>query len=140
MCGRFVRRQKPEIYAGLFGVDSIPAGPSYNVAPSQDVAAVRMQGEHREAVLLRWGLVPPWSKDGKSIAINARAETVADRPAFRTAFQKRRCLVLADGYYEWLTEGKTKRPYFFHLKDGQPFAFAGLWEPPWHGADSSAPT
>jgi putative SOS response-associated peptidase YedK len=91
-----------------------------------------MNGDDREAVLLRWGLVPSWSKDGKALAINARADTVASKPAFRTAFRKRRCLVLADGYYEWKTEGNAKRPFYFHLRDDQPFAFAGLWER-WQG-------
>jgi putative SOS response-associated peptidase YedK len=139
MCGRFARYQKPSVYAELFGVESLPAGPSYNVAPSQDVAAVRTNGHDRECVLLRWGPVPSWSKDGKSIAINARAETAAGKPAFRSAFRKRRCLVLADGYYEWKAEGKVKRPFFFHRRDGQPFAFAGLWEC-WHVPDGPAET
>jgi putative SOS response-associated peptidase YedK len=98
-----------------------------------------MNGDNRECVLLRWGLVPSWSKDGKAVAINARSETAAGKPAFRTAFRKRRCLVLADGYYEWKAEGKMKRPFFFHRRDGQPLAFAGLWES-WHGHDGPAET
>jgi putative SOS response-associated peptidase YedK len=133
MCGRFARFQKPSVYAELFGMESVPAGPGYNVAPSQEVVAIRLVGDHREAVLLRWGLVPPWSRNGKSLAINARADTVASKPAFR----KRRCLVPADGYYEWKAEGKAKRPFYFHRRDGQPLAFAGLWEV-WNGPDGPA--
>jgi putative SOS response-associated peptidase YedK len=128
MCGRFVRHTKPSVYATLFEVDSVPAGPSYNVAPTQPVAAVRLADDHRECVLLRWGMIPFWAKDKKTNFINARAETVVEKPAFRNALNKRRCLVLADGYYEWRTEGKTKVPFYFHLGDDQPFAFAGLWD------------
>jgi putative SOS response-associated peptidase YedK len=134
MCGRFVRHTKPSVYATLFEVDSVPAGPSYNVAPTQSVAAVRMQHDRRECVLLRWGMIPFWAKDKKTSYINARAETVIEKPAFRAALNKRRCLVLADGYFEWRTEGKAKQPFFFHLRDNQPFAFAGLWDC-WKGAD-----
>jgi putative SOS response-associated peptidase YedK len=132
MCGRFVRHQKPSIYSETFEVESIPAGSSYNIAPTQPVAAVRMQGDHRECVLMRWGLIPFWSKDIKNSFINARAETVLQKPAFRNSAKKRRCLVLADGYYEWKTEGKAKQPYYFHLRDDRPFAFAGLWDR-WQG-------
>jgi putative SOS response-associated peptidase YedK len=98
-----------------------------------------MNGDEREGVLLSWGLVPSWSKDGKALSINARADTVASKPAFRSAFRKRRCLVLADGYFEWKTEGKVKRPFFFHLRDDRPFAFAGLWER-WQGPDQPVET
>lgn len=134
MCGRFVRHTKPSVYATLFEVDSVPAGPSYNIAPTQPVAAVRMQDDRRQCVLLRWGMIPFWAKDKKTSYINARAETVIAKPAFRNALNKRRCLVLADGYYEWRTEGKAKQPFYFHLRDGQPFAFAGLWDC-WKGAE-----
>lgn len=84
----------------------------------------------REAVLLRWGLIPSWSKDPKTgnIMINARAETIAEKPTFKSPLKRRRCLVIADGFYEWKKEGKTKQPHFIHLKDDGPFAFAGLWE------------
>lgn len=88
----------------------------------------------RELALFHWGLIPSWAKD-KKIAystINARGDTVADKPAFRSAFKSRRCLILADGYYEWITEGKKKLPLHYHRRDGRPFAFAGLWET-WHG-------
>ncbi len=134
MCGRFVRHTKPSVYATLFEVDAVPAGPSYNVAPTEPVAAVRMHDDRRECVLLRWGMIPFWAKDKKTSYINARAETVITKPAFRNALAKRRCLVLADGFYEWRTEGKSKQPFFFHLRDDQPFAFAGLWDC-WKGAD-----
>jgi putative SOS response-associated peptidase YedK len=92
----------------------------------------------RECVLLRWGLIPGWAKDPAIGArlINARAETVAEKPAFRAAFRRRRCLVLADGFYEWQKSAKRKQPFFFHLRDDRPFAFAGLWES-WEGGDNS---
>jgi putative SOS response-associated peptidase YedK len=97
MCGRFVRHTKPSVYATLFEVDSVPGGPSYNIAPTQPVAAVRVQDGHRECALLRWGLVPSWSKDGKPF-INARGDTVATKPTFRGPLKRHRCLILADGY------------------------------------------
>ena len=81
---------------------------------------------------MRWGLIPSWAKDKKMAQINARADTAASKPTFRTAFKKRRCLILADGYYEWKKLGKEKQPYFYRMKDDQPFTFAGLWET-WHG-------
>ncbi len=139
MCGRFVRHTKPSVYASMFEVDAVPAGSSYNVAPTQEVATVRLHDGHRECVLLRWGMIPFWSKDGKNKQINARAETVVEKPAFRNSLKKRRCLVLADGYYEWRTEGKIKHPYYFHLRDDQPFAFAGLWDC-WKGGDAPLET
>jgi putative SOS response-associated peptidase YedK len=139
MCGRFVRHTKPSVYATLFEVDSVPGGPSYNIAPTQPVAAVRIQDDHRECALLRWGLVPSWSKDGKPF-INARGETVATKPTFRGPFKRRRCLILADGYYEWkATGGKVKQPYYYHLRGDQPFAFAGLWDQ-WNGPDGPVET
>lgn len=104
----------------------------YNIAPTQAVAAVRRSAStgERELAMLHWGLVPAWSKDAKMAGamINARAETVAEKPAFRSAFASRRCLVLADGYFEWKKVGKTKQPYYIRLRDERPFAFAGLWE------------
>ena len=99
----------------------------YNIAPTQDVLAIR---HPRDLVRFHWGLIPSWAKD-KKIAystINARADTVATKPAFRSAFKKRRCLVLADGYYEWKKEGKAKLPYLYEIDGGKPFALAGLWE------------
>jgi putative SOS response-associated peptidase YedK len=112
--------------------DSFDVAPNYNVAPTQTVLAVRVPaGQDKPApALLRWGLVPSWSNDpagGKPPYI-ARAETAAVKPSFRSAFRQRRCLVLADAFYEWLKLEKKKQPYLFRLKDGGPFAFAGLWE------------
>ena len=128
MCGRFVRHSPPSTYAELFGIDPIPGGPSYNVAPTQNVAAIRISDGNREGVQLRWGLIPVWSKDKKTSFVNARSDTVLQKPAFRSAIKKRRCLVPADGYYEWKTVGKKKQPYYFYMRDGRPFAFAGIWE------------
>ncbi|MCA9067573.1 MAG: SOS response-associated peptidase, partial [Planctomycetaceae bacterium] len=106
--------------------------PRYNIAPTQDIAVVRLdQGhKHRELSLLRWGLIPSWAKDPKigNRMINARAETLAEKPSFRVAFRKRRCLVLADGFFEWQKVEGAKRPHFIHRQDDAPFAFAGLWD------------
>lgn len=107
------------------------ARPRYNIAPTQDIAAIREdENRQRELVMLRWGLVPFWAKDPSigSRMINARAETVAEKPSFRAAFRHRRCIVLADGFYEWRKQGDTKTPYFISLASGEPFALAGLWE------------
>lgn len=105
----------------------------FNIAPTQNVAAVRAKEKsgERELVLLRWGLIPSWAKDPKigNRLINARADSVADKPSFRSAFKHRRCLVVADGYYEWkAVDKKTKQPYYITMRDGSPFGFAGLWE------------
>ena len=160
MCGRFNLRTPMTVLAQQFLFELGPLAreafrPRFNIAPTQLVAAVRAPLERnsfrsesdcgpangtnpvlpkRELALFHWGLIPSWAKD-KKIAystINARADTVADKPAFRSAFKCRRCLVLADGYYEWIAEGKKKLPLHYHLASGQPFAFAGLWET-WHG-------
>jgi putative SOS response-associated peptidase YedK len=105
--------------------------PRYNIAPSQIVAAVRANpaGDGRQLVPLAWGFVPPWSNDAAigNKMINARAETLASKPAFRDAFRHQRCLVVADGFYEWQKRDGGKQPYFIHLRDNEPFAFAGLW-------------
>lgn len=139
MCGRFSQTSSPEVVAEQFGLDDSPLflKPHYNIAPSQPVAVVRAHPESgkRECVLLRWGLIPSWAKDpaiGYKM-INARAETVSEKPAFRGPFRNRRCLILADGFYEWQQEGRRKQPFYIRLKDRRPFAFAGLWdkwEPP----------
>jgi putative SOS response-associated peptidase YedK len=108
--------------------------PRYNIAPTQDILAVRVEPKSgsREATLLRWGLIPAWSKEpgGGPPMINARGESIAQKPSFRTAVRRRRCLVAADGFYEWQkSSGKTKKqPYYIHYRDDRPFAFAGLWE------------
>lgn len=131
MCGRFTLYKQPTTLAAHFDVVDVPdMPPRYNIAPTQDVAVVRQATEGRTLDLLRWGLVPFWAKDLQIGAkmINARAETVAEKPAFRKAFASRRCLVVADGYYEWQRASGTKQPFYFCLQDEQPFAFAGLWE------------
>ncbi len=131
MCGRFAFYSPAEAAARLFGVeDAQPVEARWNIAPTQYVASVREGDDGRELVMLRWGLVPFWAKEPSigNRMINARAETVAEKPAFRAAYRKRRCLVLADGFYEWHREGDAKTPYFISAADGEPFAFAGLWE------------
>ena len=132
MCGRFAFYSPAEAAAALFGVSaSLPVEPRYNIAPTQNIAAIRNdQEDERELVMLRWGLVPFWAKDPSigNRMINARAETVAEKPSYRNAYRHRRCIVLADGFYEWLRRGDTKTPYFISLASGGPFALAGLWE------------
>ena len=132
MCGRFAFYSPSEAAAALFGVSaSIEVQPRYNIAPTQFVAAIRRdQDERRELVMLRWGLVPFWAKNPSigNRMINARAETVAEKPAYRAAYRHRRCVVLADGFYEWHRDGDAKTPFFISLASGEPFALAGLWE------------
>ena len=132
MCGRFAFYSPSEATAALFGVDGAPeVEPRYNIAPTQFVAAVRDNSDQqRELVMLRWGLVPFWAKDPSigNRLINARAETLAEKPSFRAAFKHRRCVVLADGFYEWRRDGDVKTPYFISLAGGEAFAMAGLWE------------
>ena len=131
MCGRFAFYSPSEATAALFGASgSIDLKPRYNIAPTQDIAAIRDTDDGRELTTFRWGLVPFWAKDPSigNRLINARAETVAEKPAFRAAFRRRRCLVLADGFYEWKKEGPGKTPYLISLASGEPFALAGLWE------------
>ena len=144
MCGRFKRTLTWDEYRIHLGLDmALPnAPPRYNIAPTDAVHVVRgaAGGGARELVAVRWGLVPFWAKDRRSAArnINARAETVAARPAFRDAFARRPCLVLADGFYEWRREGAVRQPYLVTLAGGGPFAFAGLWER-WRPEDAAAP-
>ena len=132
MCGRFAFYSPSEATAALFGASgNVDLGPRYNIAPTQDVAAIRnAEDDGRELVALRWGLVPFWAKDPSigNRMINARAETVAEKPSFRAAYRRRRCVVLADGFYEWHRAGNVKTPYFISLASGEPFALAGLWE------------
>jgi len=112
-----------------------PVEPRYNIAPTQSLATVVMtHGHQRQFKLCRWGLIPSWVKDPGvgSGFINAKAETAATKPAFRAAFRRRRCLILADGFYEWQRVGRRKQPFYIHLRDDRPFAFAGLWER-WEG-------
>jgi putative SOS response-associated peptidase YedK len=154
MCGRFTLRTPQGQLVQQFGLAGVPElTPRYNIAPTQDVAAVRasdsgQSSRHtpcavadgprkvpatespRELVMLRWGLIPPWADDPRigNRSINARAETADSKPAFREPFRRRRCLIVADGFYEWRAAGRVKQPYYIHAADDRPFAFAGLWE------------
>ena len=131
MCGRFTLTSNMDDLQGRFGFEArdLVFRPSYNIAPTQLVLAVTNDGQRR-AELMRWGLVPFWAKDIKIgyRMINAVGETAATKPAFRAAFKKRRCLILADGFFEWRKDGKEKIPTYIFLKSQEPFAFAGLWE------------
>jgi putative SOS response-associated peptidase YedK len=121
----------PEALRALFGYLEQPNfPPRYNVAPTQPVPIVRMIEGKRQFALVRWGLIPAWVKDprGFTLLINARGESAAEKPAYRNAMKRRRCLFPADGFYEWKRDGEMKRPYFVRLKSGAPMAFAGLWE------------
>jgi len=133
MCGRFTLRTAGKVLAEVFHLPQVPQLPfRYNIAPTQAVAAVRQAAGsgQRELVQLRWGLIPSWAEDKKIGArlINARAETAASKPSFRSAFRHRRCLVPADGFYEWQRLDGRKQPYYLRLRDDRPFVFAGLWE------------
>lgn len=132
MCGRFAFYSPSEATAALFGVAvSHPVEPRYNIAPTQFIAAIRNDADDQpELAMFRWGLVPYWAKDPTigNRMINARSETVAEKPSFRAAYRKRRCLILADGFYEWHTTADGKVPYFISMASGLPFAFAALWE------------
>jgi len=142
MCGRFTLFDSADSVAERFGLPDPPSlSPRYNIAPSQTVAAVRIPpgGGARELVFLRWGLVPSWAKDPAigNRMINARAETVAVKPAFRSAIRRRRCLVPADGFYEWKRVNGRKQPFYVRLGAGAIFAFAGLWES-WEGPEHAS--
>jgi putative SOS response-associated peptidase YedK len=136
MCGRFTLHAGAADVARVFGVDAPLFEPRYNIAPSEVIGVVRAAAPGRVFAAMRWGLVPHWSREKKAVP-NARAETVATTPWFRDAFRQRRCLIPADGFYEWVgTKGK-KQPYHFRLKGGDVFAFAGLWDR-WQGLETSA--
>jgi putative SOS response-associated peptidase YedK len=133
MCGRYRLARKKEILAETFDVDNdVEWSPRYNVAPGQNVPVIRQDAARplRSISLARWGLIPFWAKDAKAgyKMINARAETVADTPAFRDPFRSRRCLIPADAFYEWTKEGKQKSPFCFSMADDSIFAFAGIWD------------
>ncbi len=136
MCGRYTLTVPVEILAEEFGVTGpLPeVPPSYNIAPTQEVAAVLADDGERRLEMLRWGLIPSWADDPGigSRMINARSETVPEKPSFRRAFRERRCLILADGFYEWKRTNDGKQPYYIRMEGGRPFAFAGLWES-WRG-------
>ncbi len=130
MCGRFTRTSPGPVLAEEFGVTqfvNVDLNPRYNIAPSQTVETILRDGLERRIGPMNWGFVSPSATDTKLAPINARAETVATTPMFRDAFCRRRCLVVADGFYEWKKEGKRKTPYFIHLRSHRPFAFAGIW-------------
>ncbi len=135
MCGRFTlrdpRRAKfdRQPIGGLFNL-----APRYNIAPGQSVLAITERNGEREASFYQWGLVPAWSSEHSEHRgfINARAETLQEKPSFSESFQRRRCLIPADGFYEWKRAGKSKQPYYFQMKDEAPFAFAGIWDR-WQG-------
>ncbi len=132
MCGRYTLTVDASVLATLFDLEPLTEiEPRYNIAPTQPVPIVRsgLDGA-REWGWVRWGLIPSWAKDAKigSRLINARAETAADKPAFRSAFKHRRCLVPTDGFFEWVTTGGGKQPHHIRFTDRRPFAFAGLWE------------
>jgi putative SOS response-associated peptidase YedK len=131
MCGRYNLATDSQTLVDSFDlVNQLNWKPRYNISPSQEIPAVRQGRAGREGVLLRWGLIPHWAKDEKFgyRTINARAETVAEKPAFRSAFRKRRCLIPATGFYEWRKVDNIKQPYNIRVKDADLFAFAGLWE------------
>jgi len=145
MCGRFsLRARNAAILAEYFDIADVPLLKArYNIAPGQPAPVVRLKpgqtNTRRELILLRWGLIPGWAKD-QSIGnrmINARAESLAEKPAFRAALRRRRCLLAADGFYEWQETGRKKQPYYIRFRDDRPFAFAGLWES-WEGPDHTA--
>jgi putative SOS response-associated peptidase YedK len=141
VCGRYSLTTAPEALRRLFDFDTTPnLQPRYNIAPTQSAPVVRTAANGgRELAMLRWGLIPSWAKEASigSKMINARSETVAEKPSFRSAFRHRRCLVPADGFYEWRREGEIKQPYRIGMKGGAAFAFAGLWES-WDGTDDDA--
>ncbi|MEA5594211.1 SOS response-associated peptidase [Rivularia sp. UHCC 0363] len=142
MCGRFTLTAEADEIREVFEISDTSNyewEARYNIAPTQTVAAVLYNSDkQRELRSLYWGLIPSWAKDTKIAAklINARAETLAEKPSFRSAFKRKRCLVLADGFYEWKRIEKKKQPYYFQLQNKQPFAFAGLWEQ-WHPDDEN---
>ena len=141
MCGRFSLVAPGEELAELFQLDEVPQlQPRYNIAPTQPVAAVRMNPDtkRRELTHFHWGLIPFWAKDTNMAGrmINARAETAAEKPSFRAAFKYRRCIIPASGFYEWQKQNGQKQPHYIHHVDGRTLGFAGLWEH-WQGADGS---
>lgn len=142
MCGRYALHAHPQVIALQFGLAAPPeAAPRYNIAPASEVLIVRAGGGARDAARVRWGLVPRWAKDPSIGARlnNARAESIAEKPAFRDAYRTRRCLVPASGFYEWKSEAGRKQPYYVHPSQGELFAFAGLWEQ-WSGPEGALET
>lgn len=138
MCGRYVLKTPAKVLASHFGLDeAVEIVPRYNISPGTDIPVIRCSPEGKRVMhRLHWGLVPHWARDpaiGSKLS-NARGETVAEKPSFREAFKRRRCLVPADGFYEWKAEGRIRQPYYFSMKSGEPFALGGVWES-WRGPD-----
>jgi putative SOS response-associated peptidase YedK len=130
MCGRFSITGDLDFYAEYFGVDDVLTGPlekSWNVAPTDPVYVIAERDGKRQLGSMRWGLIPHWADNGKSIHINARSETVATTPAFRDSFARKRCLIPADGFYEWESPDKGRTPHWVYRADGHPMVFAGIW-------------
>ena len=136
MCGRFVIELSPDLVSKVFGLAEVPElPPRYNVAPTQLVPVVREASDgSRRLSMMRWGLVPSWSKEIGEGLINARSETVNEKPSFRQAFRQRRCIVVASAFYEWQKVDGKKVPYYIRMADGAPMPFAGLWEA-WHSPE-----
>jgi putative SOS response-associated peptidase YedK len=131
MCGRFVITSDPEAVRRFLRYEEQPNfPPRYNIAPTQPIPIVHADHGVRHFRLVRWGLIPYWAKDPKALGLlfNARIEGIDEKPAYRAAMRRRRCLIPADGFYEWKKEGRNRRPYFVRARDRQPFAFAGVWE------------
>ena len=138
MCGRFVLTTTTDQIQQSFGVEEVPfTTPRYNIAPTQDVLVIRQNGGgHRYAATMRWGLVPHWAKDpaiGNKL-INARSETAYEKPSFRNSLRFHRCLIPASGFIEWEKQNGNKQPWYIQRKDGDPLAFAGIWDS-WKGPD-----
>jgi putative SOS response-associated peptidase YedK len=134
MCGRYRLSRRKQVVEEYFDCasDEPDWAPRYNIAPTQPIPVIRQHPKEpvRQLSLMRWGLIPSWAKDSSGAAsmINARSETASTKPAFRDALKSRRCLIPADGFYEWMRDGKAKQPYCFEVNDGELFAFAGLWD------------
>ena len=137
MCGRFVTIIPADELKKIFDLIENPnIEPRYNVAPTQQVPIVRSSEKHNRLDLLRWGLIPSWSKVLGTGLINARSETVSEKPSFRSAIKHRRCIVPVSGFFEWKAESGKKQPYYFHIANGSPMCFAGIWET-WKAPDST---
>lgn len=140
MCGRFTLRKPAERIAREFQLVEVPTIEfRYNIAPTQNILAIRHSPDGREGGMFKWGLIPSWAKDASIGAklINARSETVAEKPSFRESFKRRRCIIPADGFYEWQRTGGKKQPFYFRLKDDRLFGFAGLWDK-WRSPDGES--
>lgn len=130
MCGRFAMTGDLDFYRGYYGIDHVtadPLDPSWNVAPTDESYVVTEEGGKRELTTMRWGLVPYWADDARTIHINARIETVATKPAFSRPLQRHRCLIPVDGFYEWEPKEQGRAPHWVHRADGHPMTFAGIW-------------